>query len=69
MERLAGMSSGRKRRGGDGARDPVPAVSLCLDLLAWLVLIVHTLPRDHRFTLWDRLETRLLDLLEDLQRA
>jgi hypothetical protein len=49
--------------------DPVPAVSLCVDLIAWFVPLLHKLPRDYRFTLGDRMENRMLDLLEHLLRA
>jgi hypothetical protein len=49
--------------------DPVPAVSLCVDLLGWFVPLLHQLPRDYRFTLGDRMENRMLDLLEHLLRA
>ena len=34
-----------------------------------MIPLLHKLPRDHRFTLGDRLETLMLDLLEDLLRA
>ena len=47
----------------------MPAVSLCMDLLAWMIPLLHKMPRDHRFTLGDRMENRMLDLLEDLLRA
>lgn len=63
------MSNGNSSKGRKPGGDPVPAVSLCMDLLAWMIPLLHKLPRDHRFTLGDRLETRMLDLLEDLLRA
>jgi len=39
------------------------------DLIKWYVPILNRLPKDHKFTLGDRMINRLYDLLEDLLKA
>ena len=36
------------------------------DLIKWFVPIINRFPRSHKFTLGERLQNRLYDLLEDL---
>ena len=51
-------------------RDSSPqAVQSCHDLLLWLIPQLDKLPRSRRFTLGDRLERILLDVLEKLVDA
>ena len=51
-------------------RDTSPqAVQSCHDLLLWLIPQLDKLPRSRRFTLGDRLERILLDVLEKLVEA
>ena len=45
------------------------AVQRCHDLIVWLIPQLDHFPRARRFTLGDRLESRLLDILEDLVEA
>ncbi len=45
------------------------AVQSCHDLLLWIIPHLNKFPRIHRFTLGERLETRLLSVLEDLVEA
>ncbi len=39
------------------------------DLILWYVPFLSKLPRDHKFTLGDRITTNLYDLLDDLIKA
>ena len=45
------------------------AVQDCHELLVWLIPQLDKFPRARRFTLGDRIEQRLLDVLEDLVEA
>ncbi len=45
------------------------AVQSCHDLLLWLIPQLDKFPRSRRFTLGERLETGLLDVLESLVDA
>ena len=45
------------------------AVQSCHDLLAWLIPCLDDFPRVRRFTLGERLETTLLQVLEGLVKA
>jgi len=45
------------------------AVTKAYDFALWLLPQVAKLPRSHRFTLGDRLEATVLQLLEDLAEA
>ena len=45
------------------------AVQACHELLAWLIPLLDHFPRSRRFTLGERLESRLLAVLEDLVEA
>jgi len=49
--------------------DVPQAVQLCHDLLLWLIPHLDKFPRNRRFTLGDRLEKTLLDVLERLIEA
>ncbi|GAB1724423.1 MAG: diversity-generating retroelement protein Avd [Nitrospira sp. CR1.1] len=49
---------------------PVPAaVTKAYDILLWLIGHVGKFPRSHRFVLGERIETRMLSILEFLVRA
>ncbi len=51
-------------------RVPVPqAVQACHELAAWLIPHLEKFPRAHRFTLGDRIESKLFDTLEKLLQA
>jgi hypothetical protein len=39
------------------------------DLIVWFVPIINRFPRDHKFTLGDRLQNRMYDILEELIMA
>jgi hypothetical protein len=45
------------------------AVVACHDLLAWIIPQIDKFPRVRRFTLGERIETTLLDVLERLLEA
>ena len=45
------------------------AIHLCHELLGWLIPLLDKFPRSRRFSLGDRLETALLDVLERLVEA
>ena len=45
------------------------AVQSCHELIAWMVPKIDQFPRNQRFTLGDRIYTRLLDVLELLIEA
>ncbi len=45
------------------------AVQRCHELLLWMILHIDKFPRVRRFTLGERLETRLLSVLENLVEA
>ena len=49
--------------------DEVIAVTRTYDLILWAVPQVNKLPRDHRFTLGDRIIGHLYDVLELLLEA
>lgn len=76
-EKGEGRKEGARGLRPKGQQDPrakaaasvVPAVSLCMELLKWFLPLLHKLPRSHRFSLGDRMESRLLDILEDLIKA
>ena len=52
------------------ARDSLPkAVQDCHNLLIWLIPLLDNFPRNRRFTLGERLESGLLDILELLVEA
>ncbi len=54
----------------DTARDAAPrAVQACHDLLVWLIPQLDKFPRVRRFTLGERMETILLEVLELLVEA
>ena len=46
-----------------------PAVQRCHELLAWLIPLLDTFPRNRRFTLGERLESGLIAVLENLVDA
>ncbi|WP_447972703.1 diversity-generating retroelement protein Avd [Nitrospira sp. Kam-Ns4a] len=48
---------------------PPAAVTKAYDILLWLVNHVGKFPRSHRFVLGERIETRMLTVLELLVRA
>jgi hypothetical protein len=49
---------------------PIPqAVQHCHELLLWIIPHIDKFPRVRRFTLGERLETRLLEVLENLVEA
>ena len=45
------------------------AVQSCHELLVWIIPHIHKFPRQYRFTLGERLENRLLGVLEELLDA
>ncbi len=45
------------------------AIHLCHELLGWLIPLLDKFPRSGRFSLGDRLESALLDVLERLVEA
>ncbi len=47
----------------------LPAVQRCHELLAWLIPLLDTFPRNRRFTLGERLESGLIAVLENLVDA
>lgn len=49
--------------------EPAKAVLDCHQLLAWVIPQIDRMPRQRRFTLGDRLETLLLQVLENLTEA
>lgn len=52
------------------ARDPLPkAVQDCHNLLIWLIPLLDNFPRNRRFTLGERLEASLIEILELLVEA
>jgi len=52
------------------AEDNTPlAVQRCHELLLWLIPLLDQFPRNRRFTLGERLETALLDVLQLLIEA
>ena len=58
------MSDGKQR-----AAVPTPAVDTCHGLLLWLIPQLDKLPRARRFTLGERLEQELIEVLGLLIRA
>ena len=51
-------------------RSPLPAaVTKAYDILLWMIGHVGKFPRSHRFVLGERIETRMLNVLELLVRA
>jgi len=48
---------------------PPQAVEDCHDILLWLIPLLDKFPRNRRFTLGERMESRLLTVLEDLVDA
>jgi hypothetical protein len=51
------------------AATDLPVIQKAYDLVKWYVPILNRLPRDHRFTLGERIIQGLYDLLEDLIQA
>ena len=47
----------------------LPIIQKTYDLIRWYVPILNRLPRNHKFTLGDRIITGLYDLLEGLIKA
>ncbi|MEA5499180.1 diversity-generating retroelement protein Avd [Limnoraphis robusta Tam1] len=47
----------------------LPIIQKTYDLIKWYVPILNRLPRDHRFSLGDRIINNLYELLEKLIRA
>jgi hypothetical protein len=47
----------------------LPVIQKTYDLILWYVPLLSKLPRDHKFTLGDRMTTALYDLLEELIEA
>jgi len=47
----------------------LPIIQRTYDLIHWYVPILNRLPRNHKFTLGDRIINGLYDLLEELIRA
>jgi hypothetical protein len=48
------------------ALNDLPIIQKTYDLIRWYIPVLNRLPRDHKFTLGDRIITRLYDLLEQL---
>lgn len=55
--------------GNDKGHAATPAVDRCHELLRWIVPVIDRFPRSRRFTLGDRLESTLLDVLALVLRA
>ena len=51
------------------SRGELPIIQATTDLIRWFVPLLNRLPRDHRFSLGDRLVSGLYDLLEGLVTA
>ncbi len=49
--------------------EDLPIIQKTYDLIKWYVPILNRLPRNHRFTLGERIITGLYDLLEGLIQA
>ncbi len=49
--------------------EDLPAVQKAYDICRWLIPVVARLPREHRFTFGDRLESTALDLVLALVEA
>lgn len=47
----------------------LPVIQKTYDLILWYVPLLSKLPRDHKFTLGDRMTTALYELLEELITA
>mgnify|MGYP001801642416 CR=1 FL=1 len=47
----------------------LPIIQKTYDLIKWYVPILSRLPREHKFTLGDRITSKLNDLLEALIRV
>jgi hypothetical protein len=47
----------------------ISALTKTYDLIAWMVPTLEKLPKSQRFLLGDRIQSALLDILEDLIRA
>ncbi len=47
-------------------REELPIIQKTHDLIQWYVPILNCLPRDHKFTLGDRIVSGLYDLLDGL---
>lgn len=50
-------------------QDTPAAVQQCHDILHWIIPLIDNFPRQRRFTLGERLESGLLDILEWLVAA
>ena len=44
----------------------LPIIQMTYDLILWYIPILNRLPRNHRFTLGDRIIARLYGLLDEL---
>ena len=53
----------------ESAANELPIIQKTYDLIKWYVPILNRLPRDHRFTLGERMVQELYDLLESLITA
>ena len=49
--------------------EELPAIQACYELLLWIVPVLDRLPRNRKFTLGDRIESRLIDALSLLVAA
>jgi hypothetical protein len=49
--------------------DELTIIQKTYDLIRWYVSHLTKLPREHKFTLGDRITTGLYDLLDDLLKA
>ncbi|MBE7385778.1 MAG: diversity-generating retroelement protein Avd [Leptolyngbya sp. SIO1E4] len=47
----------------------LPIIQKTYDLIKWYIPILNKLPKEHKFTLGDRITNRLYDLLEGLIQA
>jgi hypothetical protein len=52
-----------------GSENVPGAVQACHELLAWVIPLLDQFPRNRRFTLGERIETGLLEILEHLVAA
>jgi len=63
------MVQGAKQATAKGAASLPKAVDDCRELIKWVVGQLDKFPRQRRFTLGDRIETRLPDVMENLLTA
>lgn len=50
-------------------QEELPIIQKTYDLILWYIPIINRLPRDHKFTLGDRIAAGLYDLLDELITA